>query len=95
MMQFSLDQGLSVTSHVLAQDLAGESVLLNIQTEEYFGLDDVGTHMWQTLIEKESIETAIATLQTEYDVEPTLLQHDVETLIDELLTHGLVELIAA
>lgn len=75
----------------MAQDLAGQSVLLNIQTEQYFSLDDVGTRMWQTLIDKDSIQSAIDALQVEYQVEPELLQKDVKNLIEELLANELVE----
>jgi hypothetical protein len=92
MLPFSLDQKLKVAPNVLAQDLEGESVVLNLQTEQYFGLDDVGTRICQVLLEKESIQTAIDTLLTEYDVEPERLQQDVENLIKELLEHGLVEI---
>lgn len=91
MLQFSLEQKISIAPNVLAQDLAGESVLLNIQTEQYFSLDDIGTQMWQTLIEKDSIQTAIDALQVEYNVEPELLQKDVKNLIEELLANELVE----
>lgn len=91
MLQFSLEQKISTAPNVLAQDLAGESVLLNIQTEQYFSLDDIGTQMWQTLIEKDSIQTAIDALQVEYNVEPELLQKDVKNLIEELLANELVE----
>ena len=91
MVQLSLQSKVAATPNVLAQDLAGESVLLNLQSEEYFGLDDVGTQIWQTLTEKDSIGTAIAALQAEYDVEPEQLRQDVENLIAELLANGLVE----
>lgn len=75
----------------MAQDLAGESVLLNLQTEEYYGLDDVGTRIWQTLTEKDSIQAAIDALVVEYKVDPEQLRQDVENLIAELLANGLVE----
>lgn len=87
-----LNQKISAASNVMAQDLAGESVLLDLKSEQYFGLDDVGTRMWQLLVEKDSIQTAIDSLQGEYDVEPAQLQQDVETLISELLANGLVEI---
>ena len=92
MVQLSLERKIAATPNVLAQDLAGESVLLNLQTEEYFGLDDVGTRIWQTLTEKESVQTAINALQAEYEVEPEQLRQDVENLIAELLANGLVEI---
>lgn len=91
MVQVSLGCKVAATPNVLAQDLAGESVLLNLQTEEYFGLDDVGTRIWQALTEKESVQTAIDALQAEYDVEPEQLRQDVENIIEELLANGLVE----
>ncbi|AFY57877.1 Coenzyme PQQ synthesis protein D (PqqD) [Rivularia sp. PCC 7116] len=91
MSQFSLEQKILTAPNVLAQDLAGESVLLNIKTEQYFSLDDIGTRMWQTLIEKDSIQSAIDALQVEYQVEPELLQKDVKNLIEELLANELVE----
>ncbi|MEB3826594.1 PqqD family protein [Phormidium sp. CCY1219] len=92
MSPLSLERKISAADNVIAQDLAGESVLLDLQTEQYFGLDDVGTRIWQTLTEKDSIQSAIAALLEEYDVEPEQLRQDVENLIQELLANGLVEI---
>ncbi|WP_254565614.1 PqqD family protein [Oscillatoria sp. HE19RPO] len=92
MSQISLNQKISARPTVIAQDLAGESVLLDLQTEQYFGLDDVGTRIWQTLTAKDSIQSAIAALREEYDVEPEQLRQDVENLIQELLANELVEI---
>ena len=75
----------------MVQDWAGESVLLNLQRSEYYGLDDVGTRIWQTLTEKDSIQAAIDALVVEYKVDPEQLRQDVENLIAELLANGLVE----
>ena len=36
---------------LLAQELAGETVLLDLASENYFGLDAVGTRVWQLLNE--------------------------------------------
>jgi hypothetical protein len=91
LVKFQTNQKVSVAPNVLVQDLAGESVLLNLQTEQYFGLDDVGSRIWQVLTERESVGKAIDALGAEYDVEPEQLQQDVENLIEDLLAHGLVE----
>lgn len=82
----------SAVSNVLAQDLAGESVLLNLQTEQYFGLDDVGTRMWQVLIDQASIQSAIEILLNEYEVEPEQLEQDVKALVASLLEDNLIEI---
>lgn len=73
------------------RELDGESVLLNLQSERYFGLDEVGTRMWVALSRSESIQTAYEDLLSEYDVDAKLLHQDLESLIDKLVEHGLVE----
>lgn len=39
----------SVSAGILVRELAGKSVLLNLGSESYFGLDDVSTCMWTAL----------------------------------------------
>ena len=56
-----------VPSHVLIRFLEQESVLLNLETERYFGLDAVGTRMWQLATTAPTVETALAQLVEEYD----------------------------
>jgi hypothetical protein len=41
----SLADRVTVPAHVLVRFLDKESVLLNIETERYFGLDETGTRM--------------------------------------------------
>lgn len=81
---------LRIADDVVFRDLAGESVLLNLTTGTYFGLDAVGTRLWHLLKEQGSAEAAIATLQREYDVDERRLRQDVESLISRLLAKGLL-----
>jgi hypothetical protein len=82
----------SVPSDVFMREVAGESVILNLNTEIYFGLDEVGTRMWQVLIETETLQHAYEILLDEYDVEPDILRNDLIGLVEELASHGLIEL---
>jgi hypothetical protein len=77
---------------VLIQELQGESVLLNVQTGRYFGLDEVGTRMWAVLTASGSLRAAFETLLAEYDVDEQQLQQDLRTLVEKLVEHGLLEL---
>lgn len=87
-----LDQRASIPEDVMIRDVSGESVLLNLNTETYFGLDDVGTRMWQALNQSETVRQAHEILTTEYDVDPDTLQKDLLNLITELTEHGLLAL---
>jgi hypothetical protein len=80
----------SVPEGVLVRNLEGESVVLNLETEKYFGLDEVGTRMWTLLTEAGNIQSAYDRLVAEYDVEPAQLRADMEKLISELVEHGLL-----
>lgn len=82
----------SVPEGVLLQELEGKAVLLNVQTGRYFGLDCVGTRMWDVLTRAESIERAYKSLMAEYDVDEQELRSDLEKLVAELLDHSLLSL---
>ena len=76
---------------VLVRELEGESVLLNLNSESYFGLDDVGTRMWAALTNSPSIEGAFEILLAEYEVEPEQLRADLCSLVERLAEVGLID----
>src|SRR5580658_8891912 len=82
-----------VLPHVLVRVLDRESVLLNLETEKYFGLDETGTRMWQLATSSPNIDAAYQELLEEFDVAPELLQNNLRDLLDKLVEHGLVEML--
>ena len=82
---------LSAPRDVLVSELAGESVILNLKSECYFGLDEMGTRMWNALTTSESIQAAYDGLLAEYDVDAEELRHDLTELIEMLVDQGLLE----
>ena len=80
-----------VPSHVLVRFLDKESVLLNIETERYFGLDETGTRMWQLVTAAPKIEVAYQQLLEEYDVQPELLRENLTDLLARLVENGLLQ----
>lgn len=91
----SLDAQVRVPEGVLFKDLAGETVLLNLNTGVYFGLDPIGTRIWQLLQAGRSLSQILATLLDEFDVEPARCEADLIRLITSLLEHGLLEPVAS
>jgi len=88
----SLSDRAVVPTHVLIRFLDNESVLLNIQTERYFGLDETGTRMWQLATAAPKIEIAYQQLLDEYDVEAGLLRSNLTELLERLVENGLLEI---
>lgn len=64
-------------------------VLLNLQTEQYFGLNRIGAHIVTRLTE-EPFEEALAGLTNDFDVNAVVLNRDVENLVAGLLDAGLL-----
>jgi hypothetical protein len=87
----SLMDRVVVPTHVLVRFLDKESVLLNIETERYFGLDETGTRMWQLATAAPKIEVAYQQLLDEYDVEPGLLRENLTDLLSRLVDNGLLQ----
>jgi hypothetical protein len=89
----SLMDRVIVPSHVLVRVLDKESVLLNIETERYFGLDETGTRMWQLVTAAPKVEVAYQQLLDEYDVEPELLRENLTDLLARLVENGLLQVV--
>ena len=94
MMNPSLPTQVEISPEALFQELEGETVLLNLQNERYYGLDDVGTRMWQLLAENGDVAAALAQLLKEYDVDAARLEADLATLIGRLAEAGLLTVTA-
>ncbi len=80
----------AIPPDVLFQELEGEAVLLNLDTEHYYGLDEVGTRMWQLLAEHGDVATVAEQVLAEYDVDEATLHRDLADLIAELTDEGLL-----
>lgn len=90
-MAVSLASRVTVPPSVLVSNVGEESVLLNLDSERYFGLDPVGTRMWEVLGTLGTVESAYEALLAEFDVDPERLRHDLYELIEKLREHGLIE----
>lgn len=90
-MAISFSMRVVVPPDTLINVIGGESVILNLKSERYFGLDDVGTGMWQALTTAETIQAAYETLLGEYEVDAELLRRDLADLVEKLAAAELIE----
>ena len=91
-MDLTMNMKITVPKDILVQDVHGESVLLNLDNRYYYGLDKMGTQMWRTLSESESIQKAYDALLARYDVEEDVLRRDLLKLVQKLLDYGLLKI---
>jgi len=89
-MRKELERKFTLSPEVLMQELSGESVLLDLKSEQYFGLDAVGTRIWQLIEQDGDLINVFEQLLDEYEVEAEQLERDIIELVDQLLEAGLV-----
>ena len=77
---------------LVAADMDGKKVMLNIDKGTYYGLDDIGSHIWDLLEVPRKIQEVVDLLLQEYDVEEKVCQHDVMLFINKLYDRGLVDI---
>ncbi|HKX29751.1 MAG TPA: PqqD family protein [Blastocatellia bacterium] len=90
-MNESWPRQVSISDEVIFQEIEGECVLLNMATEQYYGLDDVGTRIWQLLSEYGKPVAVLEQLRQHYRVDEGTLRRDLGAFIAELQAEGLVK----
>jgi DNA-binding MarR family transcriptional regulator len=86
---------LRIADNVLFQPIADEAVILNVNAERYYGLDDVATRAWQLLMEYGETEAVIRQMMAEYEVDEATLRQDITALVASMEQRGLIKRVAA
>lgn len=84
-------QRYDIPDHVLFQKLENETVLLNLEDGHYYGLDGLGTRVWQMLKEGNSLGECLAWILENYEVSPEQAEKDLDALIRHMTEKGLIE----
>jgi hypothetical protein len=84
------DKSFSISEDVLSQRTGTDTVLLDMQGEIYFSLNEVGTRIWQLLVDGNGLEQLLSTLHCEYHAPVEQLRQDTEELLTVLLDKGLL-----
>ncbi len=78
-------------SSVIFKPVSDGAVLLQTESEIYFGLNRVGAQLWQSIGEESTVEQLVQTLGEAYpEVAPEVLESDVAELVQQLTESGLL-----
>jgi len=87
-----LDARVHVPDHVVYRWFEAETLLLNLNTGQYHGLNPTGGRLLQLLEETEGgVGEAVRRLATEYDVDEGQIANDMAEFCAQLAGRGLIE----
>ncbi len=93
-------QGLVIGNDTLITRSAGllaaaahdETVMMDIESGRYYGLDDIGSVIWRRLEAPCRFGKLIDSLVAEYDADPAVIAEDVRKLLSIMAEHKVVTL---
>ena len=77
---------------VVHHQFAMETVLLNVETAYYYGMDAIGARFFAVLRQSATVEAAVQTLCAEFDSPQEQIREDMVRFCEELVSKGLLEL---
>src|SRR4051794_41303440 len=81
----------AIPASVVHRSFVAETVLLNIETGRYHGMDEVGGRFFDALQASPSVEAAVVALAREYGQPVDRIRADMLAFCSELLELGLIE----
>ena len=79
------------STDAIFRDLDGEAVILHLDSGTYFGLNAVGTRIWQLMARDGRLTTVLDDLHSEYEAPPDVLERDLLDLVTRLVEARLGE----
>nr|WP_298925198.1 PqqD family peptide modification chaperone [uncultured Erythrobacter sp.] len=87
----NLNDRFVASEDVVAREVSGETVLLDLTNGQYFGLDPVGGRIWELLSEKpRSLSAVCDTIESEYDAPRETIEADILALAADLAERDLI-----
>lgn len=83
---------ITIPEGVLFQDLGSETIILNVESGEYYGSNEVGSRMWNLFHTVGSLSEVISTLLDEFEVSENRLLAELGQFLDLLQSKGLIEI---
>lgn len=82
----------TIPPEVMARQVGDETVFLDLASGKYFGLDPVGTRIWQLISEGKPLAQVCDAIVAEYEVTRDTAERDLRHLLANLQTEGLIRI---
>lgn len=91
--KINLETRLKRRPDLVASNMDGETVMLDMESGQYFGMDAIGSVIWDKLQMPTSVADLCHALQAEFEVDAKTCEQDVSEFLQELVENGLLEVV--
>lgn len=75
---------------ILVKKLDNSAVILNLNNDTYYGINETSYSMYKKLIKSNSIEQAFIKICSEFDAEPNIIKNDLIEFVQDLLNNKVI-----
>ncbi|CAK0750735.1 conserved hypothetical protein [Gammaproteobacteria bacterium] len=75
---------------IVASSIEDETVMMNLSTNSYYGLDELGSRVWKLFDSPSSLSKLCSVLMQEYEVSSVTCHEQIAVLLEELIEETLV-----
>ncbi|HII84295.1 MAG TPA: PqqD family protein [Methanobacterium subterraneum] len=92
MTKLSRSSKIVVSKDVVSCDLGGETAMLDMKEGIYYGLNEMGTIIWEYIQEPITLQEIVDKILVEYEVDEETCFRDLVELVEEMSKNGLVKI---
>lgn len=89
--RINIDSTVSQIEDIVASDIDNEKVMMSIEKGQYFGLEPVGSRIWEMIESPVTVSDLIKTLLGQFDVDRETCEQDVLAFLGELDDAGIIQ----
>ena len=78
---------------IVASDIDDEVVMMSVEQGQYYGLDSIGSRVWELIAKPIKVSELIADLLLKYDVDREACERDVLAFLEELNEDGILKVV--
>ncbi|HLO76071.1 MAG TPA: PqqD family peptide modification chaperone [Magnetospirillum sp.] len=86
----SIENRIVINQDLLSTELDGETVMMDVESGQYYTLNAVGSRIWQELAAPTSVDVLCIRLEEEYDATPDVLREGVLRFLNQMLEKRLI-----
>jgi hypothetical protein len=89
--ELNADSRLAIPAPVMSRLVGDETVLLDLESGMYFGLEGIGQRIWESVAEGKSLAEIAFIIASEFEVDEAQAQSDLIEFARDLVKRGLLE----